>query len=160
MSSWHTTTSAWLVSPCTDDVFGGRAIELAGRVIRPDYQGQGIGASLLGRFVETHQPSLLTTYTRNPSVLKMMRTVAPEVYPATSDDELQELATEMPFSTLDTQGVAYHIDRYGEGGLFQGFDPADYPLDGPIPLKESYPGLQNIRSALVVAARINKEIYS
>ena len=152
--------NTWLVSPSIGAVFGGRAIELAGRVIRPDYQGQGIGAALLGQFVEAHQPSLLTTYTRNPSVLKMMRTVAPDVYPATNDHELRELAAEMPFSMLDTQGVAYHIDRYGEGGLFQGFDPADYPLDGAIPLKESYPGLQNIRSALVVTARINKEIYS
>lgn len=113
---------------------------------------------MLEQYVHTNNPSFLTTYTRNPSVLKMMRTVAKDIYPDSYDDELSALAEEMPGASRGEDGVIYHVDRYGEGGLFKDFDPADHPLSpGELPLKSRFLELQNVRSALVVAARIGME---
>lgn len=114
---------------------------------------------MLRQFVEDYQPKYLTTYTRNPSVLKMISSVSSELHPLQNDSELHALASEMPHASLDDNSIAYHVDRYGEGGLFQGFDPADSSLrHGKQSLKEQFPGLLNIRSALVIAARINLEL--
>lgn len=116
---------------------------------------------MLRRFIQDHEPRYLTTYTRNPSILKMISGISSELYPLQSSYELSALASEMPYASFDTNGVAYHVNRYGEGGLFSGFDPADLPLDNDRqPLKEQFSGLRNIRSALVIAARINSETQS
>ncbi len=146
-----------LVSLYIGDVFGGRAIELAGRVIKPEYQGSGIGSAMLKKFVHEYRPAVLTTYTRNPSIIKMIHTISKEVYPIVKDDTLRYMATEMPYAQ-GVNSVVYHINRYDEAGLFQGFDPAERPiLTNGQPLKEQFLQLQNIRSALVIAARINLE---
>ena len=113
---------------------------------------------MLEQYVHANNPPFLTTYTRSPSVLKMMRTVANDIYPDNYDDELYALAREMPGASQREDGAIYHIDRYGEGGLFKDFDPADHPLSpGEPPLKSRFLELQNVRSALVVAARISME---
>lgn len=147
-----------LVSRSIGAVFGGRAVELAGRVIRPEHQANGVGKTMLQDYLSAYQPNNLVTYTRNPAVLKMLGSIAQKIYPLHTDDELQVLASQMPHAETDELGVTYHINRYGEAGLFQGFDPADLSLDPEHPpLKEVFGRLKNIRNALVVAARITSE---
>lgn len=145
------------VSPYISAVFGGKAIELAGRVIRPSYQGQGIGSTMLKEFIDQVPTEILTTYTRNPAVLNMISHVASTPYPLVADDHLREIARMMPHATIDQDGVAYHFNRYDEGGLFIGFDPADDSIenDGPN-LKTQFNQLHNVRHALVVAAEVRE----
>lgn len=141
--------------PCTRAVFGGRAIELAGRVIHPDYQGQGIGTTMLADFLDNHPVDTLATYTRNPAVLKMIGNVASQLYPLDQSPELEKMASEMPYAT-HVGDATYHIDRYDEGGLFQGGDPANSPLvTAPHPLRERFAILKNERHALIAVARRN-----
>lgn len=146
-----------MVSRSTGVVFGGKAIELAGRVIRPDYQEHGIGSYLLREYVASNQPALLTTYTRNPAVIAMLQRVSSEVYPVHDDEHLSQLAAGMTNATLRGDAV-YHLNRYDEGGLFGGSDPADRMLHGDsISLKARFTGLINVRNALVIAARVQEE---
>lgn len=143
--------------PCTGDAFGGKAIELAGRVIDPDYQARGIGARMLEAFIATEPTQLITTYTRNPAIIKMVRRVSSGVYPLDDDNELREKALQMPHASAEGN-AAYHLNRYGPEGLFHGFDPAERPLSAEGPkLKDVYPQLQSVRHALVIAANINQE---
>lgn len=89
----------------------------------------------------------------------MLRHVAHDVYPVDDNDTLEQAALQMPNASMH-DGAVYHFDRYGPDGLFRGFDPADDPLyEGGESLKETYPALQSIRHALVVAATINQEKY-
>ena len=125
--------------------------------MHPDYQNQGIGTQLLKKLVADERPDYLTTYTRNPSVLRMMSRVAAALYPIASDEELRALAEAQPHAT--DLGAFYHVERYGEGGLFHGADPADRPFsDGGVSLKEQFEGLVSVRNALVVAGRVRKDL--
>ncbi|MFZ1316855.1 MAG: hypothetical protein WAQ26_00240 [Candidatus Saccharimonas aalborgensis] len=139
------------------DIFGGKAIELAGRVVHPEYQGLGIATDLLTRLVANEKPLYLTTYTRNPAILRMMRHVTSSLAPLDDDHELMALAAAQPHASL-RGNVTYHMNRYSEAGLFQGDDPADRPVTkGGVSLKEQFPALQSVRHALVVAARVKEE---
>lgn len=141
----------------TGHVFGERAIELAGRVVLPELQGAGIGTNLLEDFIKNQPVSVLTTYTRNPSVLRMIRAVSSSVYPLDDELELQAMAAAMDHASLDSStGVTYHLHRYGEEGLFKGFDPAERSCESSMPLKQRFTGLMSVRNALVVAARIKR----
>lgn len=143
--------------PFTGVVFGNRAIELAGRVVRPDYQQLGAGSEMLKRYISTCEIGYLTTYTRNPSVIQMLQRVCDVVYPLHGDDRLRGLALDMRHASPRGAAV-YHLDRYGEDGLFGDNDPADRRLrGGACSLKEHFMGLQSVRNALIIAARIRKE---
>lgn len=123
----------------------------------PELQGKGIGTALLRDFIENDPVTTLTTYTRNPSVLRMVRAVSSSVYPLDNDPDLQEMAAAMDHATLDQgTGVTYHIDRYGPEGLFLGFDPADRSCETVESLKERFTGLVSVRNTLVVAARVRR----
>lgn len=140
---------------CIGVVFGGRAIELAGRVVEPELQGRNIGSRLLKEFVSQTDVAYLTTYTRNPSILRMMRSVSSSLYPLDEDSQLQLFAGDMAHATYDElEGTVYHFDRYGEEGLFRGFDPAERACETLEPLKTRFKGLMSVRNALVVAASI------
>lgn len=116
---------------------------------------------MLKDFVQHHPADFLTTYTRNPAVLRMIQHVARDIYPKTTAIDLQNVAVQMPHTYLDEDGSTYHFNRYDEGGLYLTDDPADRPLiDSGISLKEQFPRLDNICHALVVAARINMELPS
>ncbi len=132
---------------------GGYAIELAGRAILPEYQAQGIGTHLLKQYIVEEQPKLLATYTRNPAILKMLCKITPDVFPIAGDGELQDYAREMPGASLLDDYAVYHIDRYNEDGLYEGNDPALRPLESTI-LMRRFRGLQSVRNALVVTARV------
>jgi hypothetical protein len=148
----------WLALHFTSDHFGNRAIELAGRVVHPDRQRLGIGTKMLGDFLRAHPAEMLVTYTRNPAVLKMIGHFALAIYPLATDDELAAVAADMTYVT-QADGISYHLDRYDEGGLFQDDDPADgVAATSPLSLKQAFPVLLNQRHALVVAARIKKDI--
>jgi hypothetical protein len=138
--------------------FGGKALELVGRVVHPEYQHQGIATTMLKDLVQSEQPEFLTTYTRNPSIIRMMQHVSSELYPMRYDDELQELASEMPYADA-REGIFYHINRYNdyEDGLFVGADPADSPLkQNGHSLKQQYRALADARNALIIAARVRR----
>lgn len=149
---------SWLASHCTGEHFGGRAVELAGRVIHSDFQSNGIGTSMLQDFLACNSSTdILTTYTRNPAVLRMIARTAAATYPLSDDDELRLLAQEMPHA-VQLGDATYHLNRYGERGLFRGADPAELDIaTPPLPLKERFKELSNARHALVVAAQLNKE---
>lgn len=109
---------------------------------------------MLEEYVRENSPEYLTTYTRNPSFVRMVRKVSSEVYPLVGDCELRDIASSMPHAT-DGDDAHYHIDRYGEAGLFRGSDPADRSVEpGSKPLKEEFMRLESVRNALVIAARV------
>jgi len=138
--------------------FGGKALELVGRVVHPEYQRQGIATTMLKDLVLSEQPEFLTTYTRNPSIIRMMQHVSSELYPVQHDDILQGLASEMPFAEA-RENIFYHINRYDdyEDGLFVGEDPADSPLrQSRLSLKQQYRALADARNALIIAARVRR----
>lgn len=145
-----------LGSLCIRGDFGVDAVELAGRVVHPAFQARGIGRVMLQEYVKEHKVEHVATYTRNPSVLKMIGHVASTVFPVDDDEVLRGIAVSMENAALLQDGAAYHIDRYSEEGLFQGDDPADRPLRGSSSLKTDYIGLRNARTALVVAARVRR----
>ena len=137
-------------------VFGGSALDLAGRVVHPEYQRQGLASRLLLELVQDRQPDYLITYTRSPAILRMMKKVSEDVYPIDQNDELLSLATSVQYAS-EYDGNSYHIDRYDEGGLFGSEDPADSTADdSDVSLKDQFTGLQNIRSALIVVSRVKK----
>jgi len=110
---------------------------------------------MLRSTIEHRRPEYLTTYTRNPAILKMLLAQCSDVYPLHQDDNLKNIAARMPRATM--LDAAYHIHRYDEGGLFTGDDPAERPING-IPLQDRFVELTDIRNALVVAARVRKEL--
>lgn len=111
---------------------------------------------MLQQLIATSVPELLITYTRNPRILRMVARTASALYPVDDDSQLTELATSLPNVTM-VDGVAYHLNRYGEQGLFRGEDPASRPFhpDG-IPLKQQFTELISVRNALAVVARTRR----
>lgn len=150
-------TVPWLDSRFIGDYFGGRAVELAGRVIDPLYQAQGIGSALLQDYLSHNPVEFITTYTRNPAVIKMIARTAMTMFPLHESTELREVALVLKNATLLSDGAVYHVNRYDENGLFQAADPADRVYKNGTSLKEQFVGLQNIRSALLIAARTRKD---
>lgn len=71
--------------------------------------------------------------------------------------ELELLAGSMNGAEF-VDGVAYHVGRYGQEGLYGVSDPANRNLRGDnISLKERFPELSNPGSALVLASKVIKE---
>lgn len=125
-------------------------------MVHPAYQGHGIARTMLHQYIDQAQPAFLTTYTRNPSILRMLRHVSDDIYPLVDDLMLRNMAAMMDHASQ--RDVIYHLDRYGEEGLFRGTDPADGSLDeGEVSLKQQYAELASVRHALVVAARVRRE---
>lgn len=146
---------------CTGAVFGGAAIELAGRVIEPSYQGRGIGSYMLRSYMSSSPADLVTTYTRNPAVIRMISAVADTIYPIHKDDELETVAKSMPNAVMPKNDVVYHHNRYGNDGLYVGEDPADRPhphID--LSFNQVFPGLKYPGNALVVAARVSPDLVN
>jgi hypothetical protein len=112
---------------------------------------------MLDEFIDQHPTETLTTYTRNPHILTMIGRIASNVYPLTENMYLQELATEMQGATVG-HGAVYHLNRYGEQGVFRGGDPAEgTSASYPKRLNERFTKLTDVRHALVVAASLPKE---
>lgn len=109
---------------------------------------------MLSEYLTQHPAELLMTYTRNPHVLRMIGRIAADVYPLVQDESLENLTMAMPYATKHDNAV-YHINRYDEGGLFRGVDPAkSTAATAPLRLDERFELLSNSRHALVVAASI------
>ena len=86
----------------------------------------------------------------------MIQKQSSEIYPLHDDVQLKQMTLEMSHA-LELDAV-YHVDRYGENGLFRGEDPANLPIDeSGKSLKQKFTGLMSVRNALVVAARVKKE---
>lgn len=144
---------------CIGNVFGNHAIELAGRVVDPKHQACGIGTKLLCSFLKDYlaEVRVLTTYTRNPSVLKMLGKVCggvEKIYPICNTEALRQDAASMDYAT-SIDGLYYHVNRYEPDGLFGEADPAGRPLaHGPGPsLKDEFSGLESVRNALIVVGK-------
>lgn len=145
-----------MASLCTGDVFGGTAIELAGRVVEPTHQKTGLGTFMLEDFIATNDPQYLMTYTRNASIVKMIQRVASGVFPIEKDEALGDMASSMNNAAVH-DGAAYHMNRYGDDGLFGGEDPATRTFDGEHGrLIDEFAQLASVRNALIVAARVKK----
>lgn len=113
---------------------------------------------MLNQYLQEYPAEYLATYTRNPSVLKMMLRSTRQLYPLVDDDELKHIALDMPHASLGQDGIVYHFNRYDENGLFQSGDPAERsvtPASGKS-LKQLFVGLQDERNALIVSAKIQK----
>lgn len=109
---------------------------------------------MLDAFLSGHPIDYLATYTRNPAVIRMIGHAAGSLYPLNDDPTLRQMAEQMEHATM-VGGAAYHINRYGEDGLFQGEDPANLAFATmPTPLKSRYEGLQSVRNALIVTANV------
>lgn len=140
-----------LYSPC----IGSLAVELVGIAIEPKYQGRGFGGRLLAHYVSSEQPDYLTDYTRNPSTVGLLNRYN-GTFPLNRDEELALMAENMNCAEL-VDGVAYHIGRYGQDGLYGVNDPANRSLKGDnMPLRERFPKLSDPGSALVLAARVDR----
>lgn len=101
------------------------------------------------------QSLYLATYTRNPSILQIVSSAASPVYPLTNDEALRQVALAMDGAEHGDDGAVYHVNRYPEGGLHGKEDPAGrYVKDSDVALKDQFPGLVNMRSALIVTARL------
>ena len=110
---------------------------------------------MLAQYVDEVRPEFLATYTRNPSILRMLRHVSDDIYPLVDDPVLRDMTAMMDHASR--RDVVYHLHRYSEEGLFCGSDPADRPLEqGGVSLKQQYAGLASVRHALVVAARVRR----
>lgn len=112
---------------------------------------------MLRALIREERPELLTTYTRNPNVLRMLQHVSQNIYPLNPDDtELHGYALQMDNAT--ERDAVYHIDRYGADGLFGGDDPADQSFTANVSLKQQFPELYNARNALIVVARTRRTV--
>lgn len=143
-------------SRCTEEVFGDRAVEIGGVVVRPGFQTQRVGTLLVKEYVREAGATLLTSHTRNPAILRLFADVCGDeqnVYPLNSSSELSKLALEMSHSTIGND-AAYHVDRYDEGDPYGDADPADRPSGAFASLKERFPLLENNRTALVVVGQL------
>ncbi len=110
---------------------------------------------MLQTFLNESDTTYITTYTRNPAVLRMIRSVAHTIYPINDDKILEKLAKDMPHVEQPANDVVYHLNRYGTGGLYGCDDPADRPYFTTCPpLKKMYRQLIDPGTALVVTARI------
>ena len=109
---------------------------------------------LLGDFVEKMDVRILTAHTRNPSLLRALGNATGglgRVYPLEGQLS-QDLVTLMPYIT-QIDGIYYHVNRYGDDGLYGQSDPAERPVStGDLSLKSRFVGLENIGTALVVVA--------
>ena len=139
----------------TQSAWGGVAIELVGIAVKPEFQGRGLGGAMVNSFSKQcgESPDFITAYTRNPSTVGILHHFG-GAYPLNSDHELISVANAMPEAS-EINGTVYHIGRYGNKGLYGGYDPADRSLRGDrIPMKERFSELKNKGSALIVASRI------
>jgi hypothetical protein len=86
----------------------------------------------------------------------MIKNVSESVFPLVDDDELRAMALTMDNATLLADNVVYHVNRYDEGGLFGGVDPADRSPDrfSPESLKQRFTGLESTRNALIITAKL------
>ena len=112
---------------------------------------------MLQRTMRYCDAEYLATYTRNPAVLGMLQRVGALTYPLSQDEELETLASQMPYAT-QLDNVVCHVNRYGESGLFQGDDPANNTYDGTgESFKTRFSGLESVRNALIVTSRIERK---
>lgn len=114
---------------------------------------------MLQEQLRLRHPETLVTFTRNPAVIKMISKVAREIYPLSLNPDMAEHALELAAdSAVCIDGVVYEPNRYGEAGLYHGFDAADQPIspDGET-LKQRFTGLERIGAALVVIASVKEE---
>ena len=132
------------------DNFGGRAVELSGIIVDPSHQQHGIGTTFVQEFIATQRIDILTAYTRNPSILRVLEDVSH------TDDVLardpERVAEQLSYATVHND-IVYHLDRYGPNGLYGLFDPASRVYNGQI-LRERCELLDNPNNALAVAVHL------
>jgi hypothetical protein len=136
-------------------VFGNRATELTGIIVRSSYQAKRIGSRMLHAYVAANDPTYITAHTRNPALLVMLAHSCggeQNVYPLNNLTEHSALALQIPAATQAADGTVYHINRYGEAGQYGGQDPADCCYGGIVSLKQRFTELEQPGNALVVVA--------
>ena len=102
----------------------------------------------------------VTSYSRNPSIPSLMQACYEQTFPLYEDDELRALSFEM-HGAQNIDGITYHVNRYGDSGLYGVNDPADRSLrNDEVPFKEKYTGLLHPGTALVIVSRAVNGIRS
>lgn len=133
------------------------AFEWIGGVTRPSWQKAGIMPKLVVAQSVGYGRYEMIACSRSPKIAKLLNKISTEVVPLDADTRLHELAVSMPYAT-DVDGVAYHLGRYGEEGLYAEDDPAMHPIrHGDSVFAHLYPELQDVRNALVMASRIRRD---
>jgi hypothetical protein len=129
-------------------------VELAGIIVRPDYQCHHLGTKLITDFIDEQQPSGLIAYTRNPSLLRAVGRACAKPDVLSCDTEA---VSQIPYATLEEDGYGYHVGRYAPGGLYGKSDPADRVYEGRI-LRERCELLNDKTNALAISVTIQGEI--
>lgn len=131
----------------------GSNLELAGRAVHPHYQRDGVASRMLDDLILRENPDTLTTFTRNPHIVRMLAKKCMSIYPLSSDTDLEEIAIRLG----DRMGSAvYHMNRYGEAGLYGDNDPARGPFGANgESFAQYFPYLHDPSNALVVVGRVN-----
>lgn len=104
---------------------------------------------LVQEFCRLSQPSHLAAYTRNPSLLCVMASVAHV------RDVLRTPSILVPRAKEAEDGYYYHHGRYAPYGLYGSSDPADRSYLGT-PLKQRCAFLQDPTNALAVAVKVGR----
>jgi hypothetical protein len=128
---------------------------------------------MIHTYMQSGVGDTITCHTRNPAILRMLARVCcgeHRVYPLNvglgdcldsffyadgmEPNTSMHTVHNIPGTTIGPDFVAYHVNRYGEEGLYGPLsgDPADKPSGSFPRLKDRFPGLRNRGTALVVAA--------
>lgn len=133
------------------------SFEWMGGIVLPSHQSGGLMTRLLAAQCFGYDRHDLVACTRSPKIARMLGKISSDVVPIDTNHHLHELAMSMPYAT-EVDGVAYHIGRYGEEGLYGDDDPASQPLHkGEVPFSQRFPELQDVRNSLVLAARVRSD---
>lgn len=133
-------------------ILGDRVIELSGIVIHPDFQNNGIGKKLVDDAIKHFKPEAITSFTRNPSVLRLLDDVSDgDVFSNTN----KLLSLSLPNVTTSSDGYNYHINRFAPNGLYGSNDPAEQLYKGEVFMNHFFE-LKNICSALALAIKVKK----
>ncbi|HSX36213.1 MAG TPA: hypothetical protein VLH84_04745 [Patescibacteria group bacterium] len=123
--------------------------------MQPNCQARNIGAQMLADYMRLTNPELVFAHTRNPAILRLLAAACggeEAVYPLNNSRQHAELALQIPGASVESDGVVYHVNRYGNTGLYGMSDPAERQFGASASLKERFPGLNEVGTALVVIA--------
>lgn len=93
----------------------------------------------------------MTSFTRNPSVLRLLENVGDGVF----NDDNKQFALTLPNVTRGIDGYNYHIDRFAPNGLYGDSDPAEQLYKDEIFI-DKFIGLKNTCSALALAVKVKQ----
>lgn len=101
--------------------------------------------------MDIFNPEIVTSYTRNPSVLRLLDNIGGDVF----DNDNKQIALSMNNAVKLSDGNIYHIDRFGPNGLYGTNDPAEQLYNDEI-FMNKFIGLKNTCNALALAVKVKR----